>query len=136
MSLDFLLDKAKNENFIIPKNVLLIEYAPQIEILERASLFITHAGMNSTSEAIHYGVPVICTPVKADQPLCAIRLADNLKLGINLDTENFTSKELYDSINKVLSDESFQERIVSFARISRKYDGTKNAADIVQECLA
>jgi hypothetical protein len=48
--------------------ILLIPHTPQVEILKIANLFITHAGMNSVSEAINYGVPIICLPLSGDQP--------------------------------------------------------------------
>jgi UDP:flavonoid glycosyltransferase YjiC (YdhE family) len=51
-------DKIAKEKYQLPENVLLQPFVPQIEILKRASLYITHCGMNSTSETIHYGVPV------------------------------------------------------------------------------
>jgi UDP:flavonoid glycosyltransferase YjiC (YdhE family) len=41
--------------YALPKNIELVKTAPQIEILKRASLFLTHCGMNSTSETIYYG---------------------------------------------------------------------------------
>jgi len=45
----------KNKEYILPDYIYLVKNAPQTELLKRASLFITHNGMNSTSEAIHYG---------------------------------------------------------------------------------
>jgi hypothetical protein len=36
----------------IPDNMLIVEFAPQLEVLKRASLFITHCGMNSTNEGL------------------------------------------------------------------------------------
>ena len=44
----------RNE-YSLPDNIILVKTAPQTEILKRASLFINHSGMNSASEAIHYG---------------------------------------------------------------------------------
>jgi len=44
----------KNE-YLLPKNILLVKSVPQIELLKRASVFISHCGQNSTSEAVHYG---------------------------------------------------------------------------------
>lgn len=44
----------------VPDNFSLLPFVPQLEVLKRASLFITHCGMNSSSESIHYGVPLIC----------------------------------------------------------------------------
>ena len=45
----------KNGTFEVPDNIILVKYAPQIDILKKASLFISHGGMNSTSESIHFG---------------------------------------------------------------------------------
>jgi UDP:flavonoid glycosyltransferase YjiC (YdhE family) len=64
--------------------ILLIPHTPQVEILKIANLFITHAGMNSVSEAINYGVPIICLPLSGDQPFVAWRVADELGMGIRL----------------------------------------------------
>ena len=43
------------KDYLLPDNIVLVKMSPQTEILKRASLFVTHCGMNSTSESIHYG---------------------------------------------------------------------------------
>ena len=45
----------KQETFEVPENIILVKSAPQIDILKKASLFITHGGMNSASESLHFG---------------------------------------------------------------------------------
>lgn len=50
----------ENKNISVGDNVHLVETAPQISILKRSSLFVTHSGMNSTSESVYYGVPMVC----------------------------------------------------------------------------
>ena len=45
-----------------PKNFIVCQSVPQLEILQRATLFITHADMNSTNEALYYGVPLLAIP--------------------------------------------------------------------------
>jgi UDP:flavonoid glycosyltransferase YjiC (YdhE family) len=72
---DVLEKKIKEESFRVHENTLLLPFAPQVDILKRASLFITHAGMNSVSESIQYGVPLICVPQYGDQPLVAYRVS-------------------------------------------------------------
>lgn len=57
-----------------PPNIKVFSSVPQLEILQKASLFITHGGMNSISEAIYYKVPMIVIPNRSDQPLNAVRV--------------------------------------------------------------
>lgn len=52
--------KMIDENkYTLPSNVTLVKFAPQIDVLKKASLFITHCGMNSTSESIHFAGKII-----------------------------------------------------------------------------
>ncbi len=89
--------------------------------------------MNSASEAIHYGVPVICIPIHADQPLVANRMARDLKLGIQFDPLNLDSNEISVAIREILSDKSYLDRVLEYSQKSRQYDGPKNAThEIVQ----
>lgn len=50
-----------------PPNVDAVVYAPQIELLSRASLAITHGGANSVHEGLAYGVPLLVSPICNDQ---------------------------------------------------------------------
>ena len=45
----------KNGTYEVPENIILVKSAPQIDILKKACLFVTHGGMNSASESIHFG---------------------------------------------------------------------------------
>ncbi len=59
----------------LPGNPLGVEYAPQLALLEKATLTITHAGMNTKTECVKYGVPMVAIPVTNDQPGVAARIA-------------------------------------------------------------
>src|SRR6202023_2067331 len=54
---------------------LVVKYAPQLEIVKRAALVITHAGLNTTLESLAEGVPLVCIPLGNDQPGVAARVA-------------------------------------------------------------
>lgn len=109
-------------------NILFVPHTPQVEILKRAHLFITHAGMNSVSEAIQYGVPIICLPLSGDQPFVAWRVADELGIGIRLQPDkNLTITQVKNSISQILNDPSYRERASNYSRISKQYCGHKNS---------
>ena len=59
----------------LPGNPLLVGYAPQLELLKKANLTITHAGMNTTLESLSNGVPMVAMPIANDQPGVAARIA-------------------------------------------------------------
>jgi UDP:flavonoid glycosyltransferase YjiC (YdhE family) len=118
----------------LPDNFIVCPSVPQIEVLKRATLFVTHCGMNSCSEAIHYAVPVVCVPLNGDQPINAKRLTE-LGLGLKLDALNLKVDELRDAIETVLSDAEFSRRIVEFSKVSRSYNGNLNGCQVVMEVL-
>lgn len=116
-------------------SILVLAQVPQVDVLKRAALFITHSGMNSTSESIHYGCPMLCVPITADQPLVAYRAADELGLGVRLDILSLDKKALLESMSRLLSDASYLERVVLFAKLSRKHNGSVESADLIIKYL-
>jgi zeaxanthin glucosyltransferase len=59
----------------IPSNAIVVSKAPQIELLKRAALCITHAGINTALESLAQGVPMVAIPIGFDQPGVAARIA-------------------------------------------------------------
>ncbi len=60
---------------LLPANATVRRSVPQLAVLARAAAFITHGGMNSTTEALVHGVPMVFAPQTADQPIVAQRIA-------------------------------------------------------------
>lgn len=59
----------------LPPNIICIPYAPQLALLRRSDLMISHGGLNGIKEALYFGVPVLVLPLVADQPGNAARIA-------------------------------------------------------------
>lgn len=59
----------------LPDGVEAVAAVDQRAVLARASLFVTHAGMNSVHEALVAGVPMVLHPQSADQPVVAAHVA-------------------------------------------------------------
>jgi zeaxanthin glucosyltransferase len=59
----------------LPKSAITVHSAPQLELLKRASVCITHAGLNTVLEALAQGVSEVAIPVTNDQPGVGARIA-------------------------------------------------------------
>lgn len=64
---------------------------PQLDILQRATAFVSHGGMNSTMESLYYGVPMVVIPQMPEQAMTARRV-DELGLGLMLDKNTLTPR--------------------------------------------
>lgn len=117
-------------------SILLRAHVPQLEVLKRADLFITHCGMNSTSETIKYGVPIIAIPIEGDQPIVSVRACDELMLGIRFDPLKLRANDVGDAIEQVLSDPKYLRNAQEMSRISAKYNGAVQGAKIVVDFLS
>lgn len=115
----------------IPDNFIVKPYVPQLEILQHADVFITHAGMNSTSEALYYNVPLVMIPLSSDQPIVAARV-EELGAGIMLNKNNLTADDLKSTLLKVLNDSSYKERARLIGDSLRSSDGSKQAAQEIR----
>ncbi|GMA65149.1 glycosyltransferase [Alicyclobacillus fastidiosus] len=112
----------------IPDNFIVRNYVPQLEVLQRAKLFITHGGMNSTSEGLYYGVPLMVLPQNADQPIVARRVA-NIGAGVHLDAQALTPEYLRENAESVLADSSIHSVCREIGDSFRAAGGYERAVD-------
>lgn len=105
-------------NVKAPDNFIVRPYVPQNQVLQRATAAITHAGMNSLNDLIHYEVPFVSLPMGADQPLLAKRAAE-LGATIVLDARTVTAEALKTATQRVVTDPDIKE---SLARIHGSFE--------------
>ncbi|GBP42196.1 UDP-glucuronosyltransferase 2B1 [Eumeta japonica] len=96
----------------LPSNVHIIKWAPQHSILAHPNciLFVTHGGLLSTTEAVHFGVPIIGIPVGGDQH-SNVNRAVHKGFAVKVDLSYDTPKDLKSAIEEVLSNPSYRERV-------------------------
>lgn len=100
----------------IPDNIKVYDVVPQLSVLKQADVFVTHGGMNSISEALVHGVPMVVIPFIADQPTNARRIRE-LGLGKKLDYRLISSELLRNTVLSVMKDENILDNV---SRIQRK----------------
>jgi UDP:flavonoid glycosyltransferase YjiC (YdhE family) len=111
-------------------NLSVFPTIPQLEMLSRASLLLTHGGLGSLKEAILMGVPVVVCPMVFDQPFNAMRVRVH-GIGEALFPEHFTAESLASAIVKVLSDASYKKNVTEFQRTFQRYEATPIAANFI-----
>ena len=85
----------------LPENVRCVAHAPQLDVLARASLFVTHGGANSVMEGLHAGVPLLVTPICNDQ-FHNLQLLERAGAGRRVDLEALSPAALGELIEDVL----------------------------------
>ncbi len=118
----------------IPENVLVVDFAPQLALLEKTSLLITHAGVNTVLEAICHGVPMIALPRNTDQPAMGARIA-KAGVGLRSSFHHGSAQELRGLIEQVLSDDTFRQRTKSLGQTMLAAGGARRAAEIAEQAI-
>jgi len=118
----------------VSANVLVVNQAPQIEILKRSSLCITHAGLNTVLESLSSGVPMLALPITNDQPGVAARIA-NKKVGVVISPDQATPENFVTAIKQVLGDSTFWDNVRRVQKAIRSAEGLSVAADILERAF-
>ncbi|MEH2451678.1 glycosyltransferase [Nostoc sp.] len=119
----------------LPGNPLVVGYAPQLELLQKATLTITHAGMNTTLESLNNGVPMVAIPVANDQPGIAARVAW-AGAGEAVPLSRVNVPKLRTAIQKVLTEDSYKKNALRLQEAIQKAGGVNRAIDIVEQVVA
>jgi zeaxanthin glucosyltransferase len=115
----------------LPGSPLVVGYAPQLKLLQKATLTITHAGMNTALESLSNGVPMVAIPIANDQPGVAARIAWT-GTGEVIPLAKLSSSRLQTAIEKVLTEDSYKQNAVRLQTAIRRAGGVSRAADIVE----
>jgi MGT family glycosyltransferase len=118
------------DEFELPDNMWGEGRLPQTSIVPQVDLVITHGGNNTTTEAMHFGKPMIVLPLFWDQYDNAQRV-DETGHGIRLATYAFADHELRDAVDRLLADDALRTRMQAQGAAIRAADGTTRAADLI-----
>jgi len=119
----------------LPGNPLVVKYAPQLDLLKKASLTITHAGLNTTLESLSNGVPLVAIPVTNDQPGVAARIAWT-GVGEFVPLSRLSVPKLRASIQKASIENSYKQNATKLQQAIQKAGGVTRAADIIEQAIS
>ncbi|MEV4012870.1 glycosyltransferase [Nonomuraea angiospora] len=121
-----------HEEIKLADNMWGAEFLPQTKIIPLCDLVITHGGNNTTTEALHFGKPMILLPLFWDQYDNAQRV-DELGYGVRLSTYTFTDEELKGAVERLLGDTELRARLAAAGEEIRGRDGLRKAADLIEQ---
>jgi len=115
-------------------NCIIVHNAPQIELLKRSALCITHAGLNTTLEALTQGVPMVAIPVSIDQPGVAARIAYT-KTGAYVPIQEMTASRLSALIDEVMSNPEYCQNANNIKQAIAETNGLERATDLLEQAF-
>lgn len=118
----------------LPGNPIVVDYAPQWEILKRADLAITHAGLNTVLDCLSLGVPMVAMPITNEQPGIAARVSW-VGAGEVLPLANLTPEVLGAMATKVLKEPGYRAAAARVKDSVGKGGGAPRAAELVETAL-
>jgi UDP:flavonoid glycosyltransferase YjiC (YdhE family) len=128
----FIVSKGpRADEFDLPDNMWGEGRVPQTSIIPLVDLVITHGGNNTTTEAFHFGTPMIVLPLFWDQYDNAQRVHE-LGYGVRLDTYGFEDAEMHTAIERLLDDADLRARMAASSEEIRHRDGKRSAADLIE----
>ena len=121
----------QHDQYELAANMWGAEFVPQTTIIPLVDLVITHGGNNTTTEAFHFGKPMIVLPLFWDQYDNGQRV-DETGFGIRLPTYAFDDADLSAAIDRLLRDGELRTRMAGLGAEIRGRDGLTTAADAIE----
>lgn len=113
-----------------PSNFLVRPHVPQLDVLQRAAVFVTHGGMNSVCESLFHGVPMVVVPQMSEQAIVGRRV-EGVGAGVYLPKERATAESLRESVRQILSESAFRRQAALIGDSFRQAGGATKAVDAI-----
>jgi UDP:flavonoid glycosyltransferase YjiC (YdhE family) len=112
----------------------VVGYAPQLELIRRSALTISHGGLNTVLESLEWGVPIVVLPVTNDQPGVGARVEWS-GVGRSISVGRLTVGRLRDAVREVLGDPSYRQKAEALQPSIEAADGLDRAPDLIGEAF-
>jgi MGT family glycosyltransferase len=115
----------------LPGDPIVVGYAPQLDLIRRSVLTISHGGLNTALESVAAGVPMVVLPVAYDQPGVGVRVEWS-GVGRSIPVGRLTVDRLRDAVRIVLGNPAYRQRAGRLQSSIEAADGLNRAADVIE----
>ena len=119
----------------LPGSPVVVNYAPQEELLKRAQLTLTHAGLNTVLDSLACGVPLVAVPITYEQPAIARRIEWN-GCGASMSLARLQPRRLQLAIESLLDDSRVRSNAAAIARAISAAGGVRRATELVENAVS
>ncbi len=113
----------------LPENVKAYPYVNQLEILAKASVFITHCGMNSVSESLYMATPMVLYPQTGEQYAVARKTKE---IGAGVMLEENSPDTIRNAVQEILGNTAYRQSAQVYSDDFRSCCGTTGIAEFIE----
>ena len=114
----------------VPENIQIYESVDQMAVLSISDAFITHCGMNSASEGLYFGVPLILFPQTPEQGAVAKRTKE---LGAGLMLPSIKGQDILKCVTSVIENPSYKAEAGKISDSFKKSGGIEEAVSFIEK---
>jgi zeaxanthin glucosyltransferase len=118
----------------LPGSPIVVDFAPQLELLRKATIAITHGGLNSALESLGQGVPLVAIPVAFDQPGVAARVRWT-GAGEFIPSSKIDAHRLRTTVERVLRESSYRDAARRIRDALTSSGGLNEAVRVIEEVI-
>lgn len=117
----------------LPDNIKVYDSVDQMAVLSIADAFLTHCGMNSASEGLYFGVPLVLFPQTPEQDAVAKRTEE---LGAGIRLKSIAEEDILDALTTVINDPQYKEGAARVSESFRQCGGAAEAKEFLEQIAA
>jgi len=114
----------------LPDNIEAHESVDQMAVLSIADAFITHCGMNSASEGLYFGVPLVLFPQTQEQDAVAKRTEE---LGAGVRLKSIEEEDVLAALTEVLSKPQYKQEADRVSESFKACGGADEAKSFLED---
>ncbi len=116
----------------LPENIQVHESVDQMAVLSIADAFVTHCGMNSASEGLYYGVPLVLFPQTPEQDAVAKRTEE---LGAGFRLKSISGMDILDALTTVINEPQYKAAAEQISGSFKNCGGADEAKDFLEQIV-
>ena len=113
----------------VPENIEIHESVDQMAVLRIADVFITHCGMNSASEGLYFGIPLVLFPQTPEQDAVARRTEE---LGAGLRLPSISEDDILKAVTRVIGEKRFKQSAEKISESFKNSGGIREAVAFIE----